>query len=277
MKGLLERTLLRTGVILLGSYLVICGVLWERQAHFIFFPYPDVIETPAAYGASFENVRIPIDHAMLAGWWIPSTSGNPKVLLYMHGNGGNIGSNVDQAVRLSKIGPSVLIFDYRGYGNSSGPFPSEKRVYQDSEAAWQYLVGTRKVNPKDIFIYGHSLGSAIAIELAIHHPEAGGLISESGFTSVLDMAGNGGTLQMFPVRLILSEHFDSLSKLQRLKIPVLFIHGMSDHVVLPSMAKTLFDASPPPKQLVLIPGGDHEDNAIVGGSLYAEAIRKFVK
>jgi len=277
MKPLLERTLLRTGVILVGAYLVICAVLWERQAHFIFFPYPVVTTTPASDSVSFEDVRIPTDHGALAGWWIPSTSGNSKVLLYLHGNGGNIGSNADPAIRLCRIGPSVLIFDYRGYGNSSGPFPSEKRVYQDSEAAWQYLVGTRHVDTRNIFIYGHSLGSAIAIELAIHHPDAGGLISESGFTSVLDVANHGGTLQIFPVRFLLTQHFDSISKVQRLRIPVLFIHGLADHVVPPSMAKTLFDASPQPKQLLLIPGGDHEDNAIVGGNLYAQAIQKFVK
>jgi|SRR5438105_9288450 len=277
MRRLLESVLLRTATILVGAYLVICGVLWERQAHFIFFPDAIVSETPASKGVGFEDVRIPIEHFALAGWWIPSTSGSSRVLLYLHGNGGNIGSNVEPAIRLSRIDPTVLIFDYRGYGKSSGPFPSEKRVYKDSEAAWQYLVRTRRVNPKDIFIYGHSLGSAVAIELAIHHPEAGGLISESGFTSVLDVANQGGTLQLFPVRFILTEHFDSISKVLKLKIPVLFIQGLSDHVVPPAMAKALFEAAPKLKQLLLVPGADHEDCGIVGGKMYADAIRKFLE
>jgi pimeloyl-ACP methyl ester carboxylesterase len=188
-----------------------------------------------------------------------------KVLLYLHGNGINIGANVAHANRFHQLGFSVLLIDYRGYGRSEG-IPSESGVYQDAEIAWDYLV--KRHQPNDIFIYGHSLGGAIAINLAVQHPEAAGLIVESSFTSIKDIANLQGRFWMFPVDLILNQRFDSISKVPSLQIPVLFIHGEADFQVPATMSQELYAAAPKPKYLYLISGAGHNNTAEIAGGQY---------
>ena len=199
------------------------------------------------------------------------------MLLYLHGNGGNIASNLEHAVRLRNFGASVLIVDYRGYGRSTGPFPSEAHVYEDAEVAWQYLVQQKKIKPEEIIIYGHSLGGAIAIELASHHPEAGGLIAESTFTSIEDMSKKQHVYSFFPIHLLLSQKFASLSKIPAVKMPALFIHGTGDELASYHMSERLYEAAVGPKKLVLIEDAGHEDCAIVGGEKYKNAVQAFLK
>jgi alpha-beta hydrolase superfamily lysophospholipase len=116
-------------------------------------------------------------------WWIAAQP-DAKVLLYLHGNGINMGAAVANAHQFHQLGFSVLLIDYRGYGRSEGSFPTETRVYQDAVTAWDYLVKQRQIQPSQIFLFGHSLGGAIAIDLAVQHPDAAGLIVESSFTSM---------------------------------------------------------------------------------------------
>lgn len=244
-------------------YTGLCGFLYFDQEHFIFFPSSPEFLTPMGYRIPYEEIWIPVSPAAnrnaaeekLHGWWIPqstseSKSGGEKhplpqrVLLYLHGNGGNIASNLEHAVRLRNFGASVLIMDYRGYGrSSSNGFPSEARVYEDAEAAWQYLVQQKKIDPHEIVIYGHSLGGAIAIELASHHPEAGGLIAESTFTSIEDMSAKEHVYSFFPIHLLLTQKFASLSKIPGIKIPILFIHGTEDEVAPFHMSERLLQAA----------------------------------
>src|SRR5579859_1430259 len=271
-------------------YLGLCSFLWFDQTHFIFFPSGAEYLTPAPFHVPFQDVWIPVPFSpqenaaspgnssqeKLHGWWLPNPS-SKRVLLYLHGNGGNIASNLEHAVRLRNFGASVLIIDYRGYGRSTRRFPSEARVYEDSEAAWQYLVREQKIEPRQIIIYGHSLGAAIAIDLASHHPEAGGLISESAFTSMEDTAKAEPTYSYFPIHLLVHEKFASLSKVPSIKIPILFIHGSSDDLVSFHMSERLYAAAPGAKQLVLIEGAGHEDCAIVGGGTYKSAVESFLK
>ena len=271
-------------------YLGLCGFLWFDQTHFIFFPGGFEYLTPAPFHVPFQDVWIPVSFSQqenaaspgdsspekLHGWWLPNPSSN-RVLLYLHGNGGNIASNLEHAVRLRNFGASVLIVDYRGYGRSTRRFPSEARVYEDAEAAWQYLVREQKIEPKKIIIYGHSLGAAIAIELASHHPEAAGLISESAFTSIEDMAKAERAYSYFPIHLLVHEKFASLSKMPSIKIPILFIHGASDELVSFHMSEQLYAAASGAKQLVLIEGAGHEDCATVGGEKYKRAVESFLK
>src|SRR5258708_12301937 len=108
-------------------------------------------------------------------------------VLYLHGNDGNVSTSMDGIAPLRELGYTVFMIDYRGYGASGGGFPSEAGVYQDAQSAWDYLVHDWGVNPANLFIYGHSLGGAIAIELALHHPEPAGLVVESSFTSISNM------------------------------------------------------------------------------------------
>ncbi|XZO00444.1 MAG: alpha/beta hydrolase [Microcoleus sp.] len=176
------------------------------------------------------------------------------VVLYLHGNGLNVGANVEHANRFHQLGMSVFLIDYRGYGKSQGEFPTESQVYEDAQLAMDYLVKQRGINPKQIYIYGHSLGGAIAIDLAVRNPEAAGLIVEGSFTSAREMVDfQSGVYRIFPIDLLLRQRFDSIAKVDRLEMPVLFIHGTADTVVPVEMSKKLFDAAPEPKQLYIVP------------------------
>jgi uncharacterized protein len=200
------------------------------------------------------------------------------VVLYLHGNGLNVGANVEHANRFHRLGLSVFLIDYRGYGKSQGEFPTESQVYEDAELAWDYLVKQRGLNPKQIYIYGHSLGGAIAIDLAVRHPEAAGLIVEGSFTSARAMVDfQSGVYRMFPIDLLLTQRFDSLAKVDRLQMPVLFIHGTADTVVPVEMSKKLFDAAPEPKQLYIVLDAGHNNLAEFAGNQYLERVNQFFK
>jgi len=260
-------------VVMACAYVGAGWYLWAHQRALIFFPSRDLRHSPADAGLHFEEVWVPVHGsppASLHGWWLPSGDTERPALLYLHGNDLNIGGNVERVARLNRLGFSVLAVDYRGYGRSGGAFPSEEQLYEDAEAAWRHLVRDRRVDPADAFIYGHSLGGVVAIELAVRHPEAAGLIVEGTFTSMPDMARIG--YWMFPVDWLLDQRFDALAKVPRLKVPVLFIHGTTDREVPSSMSERLFVAAGSPKWLTLVPGGGHEDSAEVGGALYTRAV-----
>lgn len=150
-------------------------------------------------------------------------------------------------------------------------------VYQDSQAAWQYLRTDRQIPPEQIVIYGESLGGAIALDLALKHPEAAGLIIQSSFTSMAEVIKHRPFLNLFPIDLMLNERFDSISKIRSLKVPVLFIHGESDSVVPAEMSQRLYAAAPDPKQLLMISGVDHISIYKPGDQSYLKAIQKFIE
>ncbi len=200
------------------------------------------------------------------------------VVLYLHGNGLNVGANVEHANRFHRLGLSVFLIDYRGYGKSQGEFPTESQVYEDAQLAWDYLVKQRGINPKQIYIYGHSLGGAIAIDLAVRHAEAAGLIVEGSFTSARAMVDfQSGVYWMFPIDLLLTQRFDSIAKVDRLQMPVLFIHGTADTIVPVEMSKKLFVVAPEPKQLYIVPDAGHNNLAEFAGGEYLQRISQFVK
>jgi uncharacterized protein len=199
------------------------------------------------------------------------------VVLYLHGNGLNVGANVEHANRFHRLGLSVFLIDYRGYGLSQGDFPTESQVYKDAQLAWDYLVKKRGINPNQIYIYGHSLGGAIAIDLAVRNPEAAGLIVEGSFTSARAMVDfQSGVYRMFPIDLLLTQRFDSIAKVDRLQMPVLFIHGTADTVVPVEMSRKLFDATPEPKQLYIVPDAGHNNLAQLAGAEYLQRVHQFL-
>jgi fermentation-respiration switch protein FrsA (DUF1100 family) len=260
-------------------YAAACTYMWATQLDHVFEPELLLQTTPDRLGMKFEELRIPVgsgaDQGELQAWWIPAGQPNAPALLYLHGNYRNIGNNLEHTLRLHNLGFNVLLSDYRGYGKSSGGRPNEAKVYEDAEAAWQYLLKQRGVKPQQAFIYGHSLGGAIAIDLAMHHPEAAGLIIESSFTSAVEM----GKLAypFLPVDWLLDQRFDALKKISRLKIPVLLIHGTWDKRVPVKMAQQLYAAAPQPKTLTLIEGGEHNNSGAVGWTEYRDAVTAFVK
>lgn len=264
------------------AYILLCllALLWQNRL--IFFPSPVIETTPADLGLVYEEVWLPVQTKTgkvenLNGWWIPTTSSEARILLYLHGNGQNIGANVEYAQRFQQLGFSVLMIDYRGYGRSEGKFPTEDQVYQDAQAAWDYLVQQRGIPPQEIFVYGHSLGGAVAIDLAVSNSTMAGLIVEGSFTSIRDMADDRGNYGFLPLELILTQRFDSISKIKSLSIPLLLIHGTSDQIVPAAMSEVLFDAAHVPKQLLLVPGAGHNDVAMVAGDQYRQKIQQFVE
>jgi uncharacterized protein len=272
---------LNFGKFLAIAYLTICLVLFFGQNRLIFFPPKTLDRTPAAFNLRYQDVWLPVSNQSgsdrMHGWWIPNDRSR-DTLLYFHGNGGNVSTEVGMAYRFHQLGLSVLLIDYRGYGQSEGGFPSESAVYQDAQTAWDYLIQEQKVSAKKIMIYGHSLGGAIAINLATQHPEAAGLIVQSSFTSLQAMAAGDWKFRLFPIELILTQKFDSIAKVPFLKTPVLFIHGMADLVVPESMSRSLYQAASQPKQLLLVPNGGHNDTDLIFETpqILAE-VRKFIK
>lgn len=266
--------------LLAAGYLLICLFLYLRQTRFMFFPERAITVRPSDFGLNYEEVWLPVGQSgsteRLHGWWIPAQEPAAGVLLYLHGNGINIGANAAQASRFQQLGLSVLLIDYRGYGQSEGGFPNEQQVYQDAEASWQYLTQVRQIAPEAIVIYGHSLGGAIGIQLANQHPDAAALIVESSFTSMRQMVNCRPLYRLFPIDLLLTQRFDSLSRVPRLQMPVLLIHGLADGKVPAAMSQMLYDVSPQPKQLYWVPLAGHNDVAETAGEAYGQTVAQFL-
>jgi pimeloyl-ACP methyl ester carboxylesterase len=276
------RHAVRIVLILLIALLISYGgatwYLWEHQRDLIFVPSRDLHQSPTDADLKYEDVWVPIggDQSIsLHGWLLQSGDPAATAILYLHGNDLNLGANVERIARLNKMGFTVLAVDYRGYGKSGGGFPSEIQVYEDAQAAWDYLVQVRHVDPAKALIYGHSLGGAIGIELALRRPEAAGLIVESTFTSIPEMAK--AAYWMFPADWLLNQRFDALAKVPMLRMPVLFIHGTADKEVPYAMSERLFNAARGSKWLTLIPGGGHEDSAGMDETLYQHALLGFTQ
>lgn len=260
-------------------YVSLCTYMWATQEQQIFEPTPILQSDPERMGMSYKEFHIPSgtgeQRGELDAWWIPAAHNDAETLLYLHGNDRNIASNLSHMQRLHDLGYNVLMVDYRGFGKSTGGRPNEAKVYEDAESTWQFAIKEGGIKPQHLFIYGHSLGGAIAIDLAVHHPEAGGLIAESTFTSMRAM---GELLYGYlPVNSFLTQRFDSIQKIPKLKMPVLFIHGTWDKEVPYEMSQQLYDAAPQPKTLVLIQGGGHGNSGSIGWVEYRDALTRFIE
>jgi uncharacterized protein len=276
-----SRRIRWTLILLVLGYLMLCTYMWATQKHYIFKPRPLLQTTPDRLGLKFEEVHIAsgsgIDAGDLFGWWLPADIEDAPTMLYLHGNDKNISSanDLERVARLRSMGFNLLMVDYRGYGKSSGGSPNEAKMYEDADAAWKYLIKQRGSDPKRTFIFGHSLGGAIAIDLAAHHPEAAGLIAESSFTSMTEMGRR--EFPFLPTDLLLNQRFDSIGKIRSLKMPVLLIHGSWDKLVPYQMSQRLFESALQPKFIKLIDGGEHGNTAIIAPLEYRAAIGGFTQ
>ncbi len=242
--------------------------------YYIFFPERTLHATPEAVGLTYEAVEFKAaDGVRLRGWLLPGEPGRP-LLLFAHGNAGNISHRIDNLARFRRLGLSVFIFDYRGYGLSEGKI-TEAGSYDDMRGALAFLRG-RGWNPRQLIYFGRSLGAAVALQLALEEPPAG-LVLESAFTSV---AGMGWHHQPLLYAMFgwwaLSARYDNLSKIDRLRCPLLMFQGDRDRIVPPKMARQLFDRAPQPKTYYLIPGAGHNDTYAIGGGPYWEKWRAFI-
>ncbi len=251
---------------------------WLRnrlQARHLFNPvkYPHGIWMPSEHGLPARDVWFASeDGTKLHAWWVPRARARGTVL-YCHGNNGNISTRVGALAHLSSLGLNVFAFDYRGYGRSHGS-PSEEGLYQDARAAHDYLSGVLGQRPESILLFGHSLGGAIAIETALHRP-VGGLVVQSSFTHVRDMAKS--LFPRSPLFLVARNQFRSLDKVQALAVPKLFIHGMDDPTVPFEMGRRLFEAAAEPKEWHPIARAGHNDVYRPGGWRYHRRLRKFCR
>jgi uncharacterized protein len=258
--------------------------LCRSQTTAIHLPATDEIAgTPADFGFAYQELWLSVKKVTpggpsterMHGWWIPSLLSKAPAILYLHGNGWNIGDSAYNTARLRRMGFSVLAIDYRGFGKSEGAFPSEAQVYEDAQVAWEHLKKLQ-AQPKRRFVYGHSLGGAVAIELAVRNPDIAGLIVEASFTSIRDMAKDVHGYGFLPLDLILTQRFESLAKVGSIKMPVLFIHGEADTVIPSSMSERLHAAAPGPKSLVLIPGAGHSSIAVIAWERYRQTVQDFI-
>ena len=278
------RGLLCLGKLWAIAYIASCILLFFLQTRLLFQPTPTIAKTPDAFNIPYQEVWLPVKGRSrkiekIHGWWLPTANRKSLgTLLYLHGRGLNIGANITQSYRFRQLGFSVLLIDYRGYGRSQGSFPKESQVYEDAEVAYNYLVKQRELLPSKILFYGHSMGGAVAIELAIRHPEAAGLIVHNSFTSMLDMVENNTFMRFFPVRLLLTQRFDSLAKVKSLRMPILFVHGIADPFVPAPMSKKLYASSPKYKKILLVPNARHNNgDAFFNNPEYRQTIVDFAE
>ena len=288
--SLVQQFLVIVGAIIAIAYLAISIFLFFKQRKFIFFPTSNLEKTPDILDLPYEDIWLKVpaknNQETIHAWWIPAPTfppgANPLnsadlVLLYFHGNGYNMGANVEVMHRYHRMGFNVVSLDYRGYGRSTGDFPSEKQIYEDVEIFWDYLINKRGISPRNIVVYGHSLGGAIAIELAMRHPEFAALIVQSSFTSMTEEIQSIGQYKLLPIKLILNQRFDSISKVSKLKMPVFFIHGTDDELIPTYMSEKLFELAPEPKELFIVPGAEHNNLSAVAGDEYSRRILGFME
>ena len=266
----------------LGSVLIVGGMLYGAVCAYVFFMqakliyYPNMpsrvlTASPRDVGLDFESVTITTsDHVKLHGWFVPAKK-ERGVVLFFHGNAGNISHRLESLEMFHKLGLSSLIIDYRGYGQSQGRV-SEEGTYLDAEGAWQYLVRERNIPDERIVILGRSLGGSIAAHLAARQ-EPGGLVIESTFTSAPDMGAH--LYPILPVRLLSRFSYNTKEALQSVNCPIMIVHSPDDEIIPFVNGSKLFEAAKEPKIFLEIKGG-HNEGFLTSGKLYVDGLDKFI-
>lgn len=247
--------------------------LFENK--FIYFPmkFPRGQWQPQAFGLQAEDRYFETpDGYRLHGWFFAKDQAK-TTLLWCHGNAGNITDRLDNIAQLRNLAINIFIFDYRGYGRSQGT-PSEKGIYLDAEAAYDYLTSRADVDQDNVVLFGRSLGGAVAVDLATKRPCAG-LILESTFTSAKDMAKT--SFGLIPVHWVMKTRLNAVRKIKSVYVPLLVLHGTSDSVVPFELGQKLFAAANEPKEFFEIQGADHNDTYVVGGPPYFNKLHAFVQ
>ena len=237
----------------------------------IFQPSPGIDLRPHQIGIPGEEVSLRTEDGVgLHAFFLPS-AGATRALLFLHGNAGNASHRLPNAAELVHLGVHVLLIDYRGYGLSEGR-PTEDGVYADARAGLTHLTETRGIPQQRVVLFGRSIGSAVAIDLAQDRPLAG-LILESAFPSAADVART----VLGPLGALLARgRFESDRKIARVRCPLLFFHGDRDQVIDIDLGRRLFDDAPTPKAFEVVSGAGHNDTTQVGGRAYFARIRRFL-
>ncbi|MES2946050.1 MAG: alpha/beta fold hydrolase [Pseudomonadota bacterium] len=217
----------------------------------------------------------PADSALMPKSDPPTTSqAKAPVLLYLHGARFNVTGSAPRMRRMQELGFSVLAIDYRGFGKSTGLLPSETSAYEDARVAWDWMA--KKYPDRPRYIFGHSLGGPIAINLAAEVADESGTIVEGTFTSIADVVSSSQWGWM-PVSLLITQRFEAVNKVSQIGSPLLVVHGGEDRMILPDLGRKLYEAAAEPKQFVLVEGGSHHNTNQVGQAQYRQALARLMK
>lgn len=246
---------------------------FQRSQVFLPDRYPNGIWDPAPFGLTAEDVHFSSeDGVALHGWWVP----HPKpvaAVLYCHGNSGSLAHRIGFFRFLKRLKVDLLLFDYRGYGRSAGT-PSERGLFRDVRAAYDLLTGSLGRREEEVIVFGHSLGGAVAVELALHRRPAG-LVVQSSFTDLRSMARR--LYPQLPVGLLCRNQFRSIDKVGRLELPKLFVHGTGDGTVPFEMGRALYESAAAPKEFLAVERAGHNDLQTQGGAGYLRRLGRFIK
>ncbi len=248
------------------------GTVWSRMLdRLVFYPTPGVDLRPEEIGIDAEDVYLSTsDGVRIHSFYLPDGRGTSRAILFLHGNAGNASHRLPNAAELARLGAAVLLLEYRGYGLSEGT-PEEAGVYLDARAGLGFLE-EHGFPPDRIVLFGRSIGGAVAVDLAVDRGLAG-LILEGMFTSGADMARS---VFGAPLAALVGSRWDSMSKIVRVRCPILFFHGDRDEVVPFSLGRRLYEEAPEPKAFETIVGAGHNDTTIVGGPPYFARIGAFL-
>ncbi|GBF31357.1 multifunctional-autoprocessing repeats-in-toxin [bacterium MnTg04] len=256
-------------------YVLLALMLFLFQEKMVFLPNMPgrtLTATPKDAGFDFEDVTLETsDGLKLHGWYVPAAQAR-GVVLFLHGNAGNISHRLDSIAIFHELGLDTLIIDYRGYGRSQGK-PSERGIYLDAEAAWHYLVSSRGVAADRVIVFGRSLGGAVAAWLANQYTPAA-LIIESSFSSALDIARK--LYPFMPVRLITRLEFPVSLHVSRLQCPLLVVHSRDDEIIPFTMAEAIYESAAEPKSLLEI-WGDHNNGFLLSRDRYLSGLNEFIQ
>ena len=268
--GLFRRTM-SIALIAVICWLALVAWLALNERRLLFFPERTLAAEPSDFGLRAEELAITTDDGVtLHGWWIAGSG--ERVLIWYHGNAGNIADRLPNARWfVEQLGVSVVLVDYRGYGRSAGT-PDEAGVYRDGLAIFDAAVA-RGVAARDIVLFGRSLGGAVATEVALRRP-AGALVLEAAFRSARAMAR---VHYWFVPSTLVRTRLDNESKIGRVTVPTLFLHGDRDRIVPLDHSRRLFERAANAAHFHVVEGGGHNDTYLVGGALYADVWRAFLR
>jgi fermentation-respiration switch protein FrsA (DUF1100 family) len=267
------KSLARIATMLALAWLAATGWMWWTQDSLVYHPrtYTTPPSTPARLGLAFEDVRLKTaDGETLAAWWLPAR-GATRAVVVLHGNAGNITHRLDYVQPFQRMGYSVLLPDYRGFGASSGK-PSERGTYADADAAWAWLMA-RGFKPQQVVVLGESLGGAVAAELA-SRVQPGALILASTFTAMIDLGAE--LYPWLPVRWVSRYRYDTLAGVRAYRGPVLVAHSREDELVPYAHGERLHAAVQGPRQLLLL-AGDHNAAFIFARPQWQEEVATFLR
>jgi len=252
-----------------------CSTLDEQQRKWIFQPSDRSWWGGQTAAQGMEDVWIEFESkeadagVRLHGLWLAQADAQAPVLLYLHGARWDVRSSAHRMRRMHELGFAVLGIDYRGFGQSSPGLPSEDLAFEDAQAAWSWL---RQHHPQaQRYVFGHSLGGAVAVHLATEVDDVAGLIVEGTFTSI-PAVFNTFRWGWLPLGPFITQRFDSERRIQKLKTPVLVVHGSEDGLIHPDLGRALFEKAPEPKRFLLVQGGSHHNTNSVGQPLYRQAL-----